>query len=73
MKIDKIKPLSCNKCGSTSVFKEGKKLYCIDVCKKVFEKGKKDKPIEKKCYSKGEDPRYYTNDYIEGKVGVHEY
>ena len=63
VKIEKIPPLTCKKCKSTSIVKWGKKILC-DGCKTVFE-GDKETPMNKTSNSRGRSPWHDTGDYYE--------
>lgn len=64
MKIEKIEPLKCPQCKSTSVSTYRGTITC-DGCKyKTKKDGKKEK-VKEYPVSKGKNPRYDTGDFLE--------
>jgi transposase-like protein len=65
VKIEKITPLKCPKCGKTEVDKHGSTLNCY-LCKVSFNiKTGKEKKIDGGYGIRGRDPKYDMGDYLE--------
>lgn len=67
MKIQKLAPLSCPQCKSTNAYKSGSAICCHTCMKRTDNKGRVEL-IDGQPKSKGYDPRFDTDDYLEGWI-----